>query len=187
MNMPASDVTTLLNAAVKGDGRAANEVIARLYDDLHRLAHSRMRRSGDLTLLDTTSLVHEAYLRLERAGELVFADRKHFLGYAAKVMHTIVVDIVRATLAERRGGHAPHVTLDTAIAETVAASDDEVLRVHDALEDLTRMDPRLGQVVEMRYFGGLSEAEIADCLGVTERTIQRDWQKARLLLHVALK
>jgi RNA polymerase sigma factor (TIGR02999 family) len=182
-----ADITTLLRAAGTGDTAAADQVVALLYDDLHRVASSRLRHCGDITLLDTTSLVHESYLRLQRAGQLDFADRKHFLAYAAKVMRSIVIDTVRARLAERRGGQVVHVPLEADGAEAVATDDEDMLRVHEALDELSHLDARLGRVVEMRYFGGLSESEIADCLGVTERTVQRDWQKARLLLHAALK
>lgn len=181
-----ADITTLLRAAGSGDREAADRVVALLYDDLRRIAHSRLRHASELTLLDTTALVHESYLRLQRAGQLDFADRKHFLAYAAKVMRTVVVDAVRARQADRRGGSAEHVTLDTRVGESVSAQDDDILRVHEALDDLCDLDERLGKVVEMRYFGGLSEAEIAQCLGVTERTVQRDWHKARLLLSSAL-
>ncbi len=182
-----SDITTLLRAAGAGDSQAADRVVALLYDELRRLAGSRLRRSGEMTLLDTTSLVHEAYLRLQRAGELDFADRKHFLAYAAKVMRSIVIDAVRSRQADRHGGQALHVTLNTAIGDAVATGEDEVLRIHEALQELSGVDERLGQVVEMRYFGGLSESEIADCLGLTERTVQRDWQKARMFLAEALR
>ncbi len=186
--MTATDITMLLKAAGHGDAQATEQVMAALYADLQRVARSRLRRSGDLTLLDTTSLVHESYLRMQRSGELDFSDRKHFLAYAARVMHTIVIDMVRARQADcRGGGEALHVTLNTEIADGVAQSDDEILRVHDALHDLAAVDERLARVVEMRYFGGLNEAEIAECLGVTERTVQRDWQKARLFLASALK
>lgn len=182
-----AEITTLLRAAGAGDARAADRVVAMLYDDLHRLASSRLRRSGDMTLLDTTALVHESYLRFQRAGELGFADRRHFLAYAARVMHTVVIDAVRARQADRRGGQALHVTLNTEVGDALASGEDEVLRVHEALEELMSVDARLGKVVEMRYFGGLSETEIAECLDITERTVQRDWQKARLFLAAALK
>lgn len=184
-----SDITVLLRAAGSGDRAAADQVVALLYRELHRLASSRLRRSGNVTLLDTTALVHESYLRMQRAGEIEFPDRKHFLGYAARVMHTVVIDLVRARQAERHGGAAEHITLNTAVGDAVAAPqrDDEILRVHDALAELATLDARLAQVVEMRYFGGLLEAEIAEALGVTERTVQRDWQKARLFLSMALK
>ncbi|HSI57220.1 MAG TPA: ECF-type sigma factor [Ideonella sp.] len=182
-----SEITLLLRAAGAGDRQAADRVVALLYADLRRLARSRLRRSGDVTLLDTTALVHESYLRIQRTDELDFPDRNHFLAYAARVMRTVVVDLVRASQAERRGGEAVHVTLNTLVGDAAFRHEDEILRVHEALEELSAVDPRLGQVVEMRYFAGLSEVEIAEALGVTERTVQRDWQKARLFLSTVLK
>lgn len=182
-----ADITTLLRAAGNGDRQAADRVIDLLYADLRQVARARLRAAGELTLLDTTALVHESYLRLQRAGSVEFADRKHFLAYAAKVMRNVIVDTVRERSADRRGGEAPHVTLNTEVGSAVPADDnEEVLRVHEALDELAALDERLAQVVEMRYFAGLSEAEIADCLGVTERTVQRDWRKARALLSTAL-
>jgi len=182
-----TEITTLLQAANAGDGQAADRVVSLLYGELHRLARSRLRRSGELTLLDTTALVHESYLRIQQAGKPDFADRQHFLAYAAKAMRATVIDIARARQADRRGGGALHVTLNTEIGDSAAVEDDEILRVHEALEELASVDERLASVVEMRYFGGLSEPEIAECLGVTERTVQRDWQKARLFLSMALR
>lgn len=185
---PPADITRLLHAAAGGDARAAGDAMSLLYDELHRLARSRMRKSGDLTLLDTTALVHECWLRVNHGSALHFEDRRYFLGFAAKVMRSIVIDTVRANQAERRGGDAAHLTLNTAIADsTPDAAGDEALRVHEALEELAQVEPRLAQVVEMRYFGGLSEAEIAEALQLTERTVQRDWKKARLFLAQALK
>lgn len=178
-----SEITSLLRAAHLGDRAAADRACALLYADLQRLAHARLRREGELTLLDTTALVHESYLRLRGAEAMPdFADRHHFLAYASRVMRSVVVDLVRARAAERRGGGAEHVTLGTTIVGGVAAGDAEVLQVHEALETLSAVEARLASVVEMRYFGGLSEAEIAAALGVTERTVQRDWRKARLFL-----
>ncbi|MCV2353123.1 sigma-70 family RNA polymerase sigma factor [Paucibacter sp. B2R-40] len=189
-----SDITVLLRAAGQGDAAAVEAVVALLYADLQKLAHSRMRQTGHLTLLDATGLVHESYLRLfarlqKAEGEQGqdFPDRKHFLAYASRVMHSIVIDMVRTRQAARHGGEFAHVTLNTAVAELPPQGDDEILRVHEALAELAEMDPRLAQVVEMRYFGGLTETEIAAALGVTERTVQRDWQKARLFLSMALK
>jgi len=181
-----SEITQLLLAAGQGDRAAADHAFALLYADLQRLARSRLRGGSELTLLDTTALVHESYLRLQ-AGGAAFPDRHHFLGYAAKVMRAVVIDVVRARQAERRGGDAVQVTMDTGLIGSLASHDEEVLRVHEALDELAAAEPRLAQVVELRYFGGLSEAEIAASLGVTERTVQRDWQKARLFLSVALR
>lgn len=183
-----SDITELLQAASAGDRAAADRAFALLYADLQRLARSRLRRASDLTLLDTTALVHESFLRLQGGAQgPAFPDRHHFLAYAAKVMRAVVVDVVRARQAERRGGGAEHLPLDTEVVGDLAAHDDEVLRVHEALDELATLEPRLAQVVELRYFGGLTEPEIAASLGVTERTVQRDWQKARLFLSVALR
>ena len=180
-----SDITQLLQAARQGDRAAADQVVAQLYGELQRLARRHMRRAGDMTLLDTTALVHEAWLRLAGSQGKDFPDRRHFLAYAAHAMRSVVIDMVRARQAERRGGGQAHLTLNTAIAE-LTTQDDDLLRVHEALEELAQLEPRLVQVVEMRYFGGLLEQEIAQALGVTERTVQRDWQKARVFLAASL-
>lgn len=131
--------------------------------------------------------MHEAYLRFQRMEAVGFASRHQFLAYAAKVMRGIVVDAIRARQADHRGGDAIRVTLNTAIGDGTPAADDEVIQVHEALEALVDTDPRLARVVEMRYFGGLAEAEIAVYLRLTERTVQRDWHKARLLLAGMLR
>ncbi|MCV2365012.1 sigma-70 family RNA polymerase sigma factor [Paucibacter sp. DJ1R-11] len=181
-----SDITQLLRAAQDGDRQATDQVMALLYADLQRLARRRLQQAGHLTLLDPTGLVHESYLRLQASGQLAFPDRKHFLAYAAKVMHSIVIDLVRSRQAERHGGGLEQLTLNTAVANLPPQGDEQILRVHEALEELAALEPRLAQVVEMRYFGGLLESEIAESLGVTERTVQRDWQKARLFLSMSL-
>lgn len=184
-----SEITQLLQAASAGDRAAADRAYALLYADLRRLAHSRLRREGGYTLLDTTALVHESYLRLHGTPDPAFAGRDQFLAYAARVMRSVVVDLVRAHNADRRGGGAAHVTLSTTLVDGPsgpANGRDEVLQVHEALDALEQQDARLASVVEMRYFGGLSEREIAEAMGVTERTVQRDWQKARLFLAMAI-
>ena len=153
-----------------------------LYNELRRLARSRLAAGGRHTLLDTASLVHEAYLRMQRDGGVALNDREHFLAYAATTMRSVVIDFVRRRNADRRGGGVEHVTLDTRAAEELGASDDEILAVHEALETLAKVDPRLVSVVEMRYFAGLSDLEIAAALGLSDRTVRRDWDRARLLL-----
>jgi RNA polymerase sigma factor (TIGR02999 family) len=180
------DITQLLQAARHGDRAAADQVVAQLYADLQRLARRQMRNAGEMTLLDTTALVHEAWLRLAGTADKDFPDRRHFLAYAAQAMRSVVIDLVRARQADRRGGGLAHLTLNTAVAELAPQGDDDILRVHEALDELAQLEPRLAQVVEMRYFAGLLEQEIAQALGVTERTVQRDWQKARLFLSMSL-
>jgi RNA polymerase sigma factor (TIGR02999 family) len=152
------------------------------------MARARLASGGRNTVLDTTALVHESYLRLARAHGLAFEDRLRFMTYAGRVMRSVIVDLVRERQAECRGGDAPHVALTTQIGERLAAGEGEreILRVHDALEVLAQRDPRLAQVVEMRYFAGMTEAEIAQALQVNERTVRRDWSQARLFLADAL-
>jgi RNA polymerase sigma factor (TIGR02999 family) len=182
-----TEITELLRCVNDGDADARDTLFALLYQDLRTLARSRLRRSETITLLDTTSLVHESYMRYLDARELSFADRGKFFAYAASVMRSIVVDEVRKRRAERRGGSAEHVVLDTGSIGGLATDDDQIERVHEALAELAALDPRLARVVEMRYFAGLTEVDIASALGITERTVRRDWDKARTLLFDALR
>lgn len=183
-----AQITILLSAIGQGERAALGELYALLYPELHRLAHAKVRRSGDLTLLDTTSLVHESYLRFEKSGAVSMADRGQFMAYAARVMRSVVVDTIRSRQAERRGGDVVHVELDDVHAAAVHDPHaDDVLRVHESLEELASIDARLVQVVEMRYFAGMTEIEIAGVLGVAVRTVARDWEKARLFLHASLR
>lgn len=154
------------------------------YDELRRLAHSRLRRSGAQSLLDTVGLVNDAWLRMSAQRALPVASRPQFFAYCARVMHSVVVDLIREQAAQRRGGAAEIITLNTGLADTLPDADP--LWVHEALDGLAQLEPRLAQVVEMRYFGGFTEVEIAEALGLTERTVRRDWDKARLLLQSML-
>jgi RNA polymerase sigma factor (TIGR02999 family) len=180
------EVTRLLEAARAGDSKAINAVFELTYRELRTLAHAKLQRAGKITTLDTTALVHECYLRLSGIGHLEVNDRAHFLCYAARAMRSIAVDYARKRLSQRRGGDQVRVTLQAESLEG-CSSEGEVVRLHDALEELATMDPRLVQVVELKYFAGLSLEEIADALGVAERTVQRDWEKARAILFGALQ
>jgi RNA polymerase sigma factor (TIGR02999 family) len=151
-----------------------------LYRELRRLAHARLS-GGRPTLLDTSALVHEVFLRMEHDSGPNLADRNQFLAYAATTMRSVVIDFMRRRNAERRGGGLEKVTLDARL-EALAESDGEVLAVHEALRTLEVVDPRLVRVVEMRYFAGLTDVEIGVALGLTDRTVRRDWDRARLLL-----
>lgn len=159
------------------------------YAELRRLARSRLRGGGRNTVLDTTALVHETYLRVSKSASTPFPDRPRFLVYAGRAMRSIIVDMVRQRQAERHGGGALHLTLTGDVMEQAAlpAGEEHILRVHEALEELAQVDPRMARVVEMRYFAGLSDGEIASALDVGERTVRRDWEHARLLLAKALK
>jgi RNA polymerase sigma factor (TIGR02999 family) len=182
-----AELTHLLEAVRAGDAGAMDEVFTLTYRELREMAHQRLHRSNRVTSLDTTALVHECYLRLVRLGQLQTRDRNHFLGYAARVMRSIVVDFVRQRLAKRRGGGELRVTLGTDITDSTAVSEEQIVRVDEALQELSVLDPRLVEVVEMRYFAGFTVEQIAAARGVTTRTIRRDWQKARLLLFSALQ
>ena len=172
--------------SVPASPESVAQLFPALYTELRRLARSRLASGGRHTLLDTSALVHEAFMRMNRSGAdgggVALRDREHFMAYAATTMRSVVIDFVRRRNADRRGGGVEHVTLDTRAAEQLGASDDEILAVHDALETLAKVDPRLVSVVEMRYFAGLSDAEIAAALGLSDRTVRRDWDRARLLL-----
>ena len=179
-------LTVLLARVNAGDRAARDALFAAVYPELKRLAHARLHGGGRNTVLDTTALVHESYLRLVQTGALGFDDRRAFFGYASRVMRSVIVDSARARLAERRGGQAEKLTLGSEPALNVAQHDEHILQVHAALEQLEQADARAAQMVEMRYFGGYTDREIADTLDLTERTVQRDWEKARLLLRAML-
>ena len=181
------DVTDLLRRVHDDDRAAIDDLFAFVYADLRRMAQARLARDATITLLDATSLVHEAYLRLQQVEHIDLGSRAEFMAYASRVLRSVIVDFARRRLAQRRGGDAVHLTLATEAADHIGADDTDILRVDEALRALADTDPRLRSVVEMRYFAGLSEQEIADALGVTERTVRRDWQRARLLLSVSLQ
>jgi RNA polymerase sigma factor (TIGR02999 family) len=180
-------LTELLGRIQAGDPDARDTLFASAYADLHRLARARLRDGGRNTVMDTTCLVHESYLRFVDAGELRAEDRRAFFAYASQVMRSVIVNSVRARIAEKRGGDWRPLTLSTSLAAHVADAEDTVLKVHEALDDLEKAEPRLAQVAQMRYFGGYSEQEIAETLDINERTVQRDWEKARLILAAALR
>jgi RNA polymerase sigma factor (TIGR02999 family) len=181
------ELTRLLEAARSGETGAVDQIVVLTYQELREIAHQRLRRVPKITLLDTGVLVNECYLRLVKVGELNAGDKAHFLGYAGRVMRSIMVDFARERLAQRRGGNIEHVAAPTDIPDPAAAAEEEVVRVDEALQELARLDGRLVQVVELKYFGGLNSEEIAAALGIAERSVRRDWQKARVLLHEELK
>ena len=177
-----SQLTELLGQLQAGDRQARDALFAAAYTELHRLARARLRDGGRNTLLDTTCLVHDAYLRFVSAGELRAEDRRAFFAYASQVMRSVIVNSVRDRIAQKRGGDWLPLTLSTQLSANVNDDQETILKVHEALEALERADPRLAQVAQMRYFGGYNEQEIAETLNIGERTVRRDWEKARLIL-----
>lgn len=181
-------LTDWLRQAADGRSTALGRVFDALYPDLKRIAHARLYHQGGLPGMSTTMLVHEAFLRLVAAQSLQLDDRRHFLGYAAKAMRHLIVDLAREHRALRRGGDLEHVTLDTLAAEALppAGPDEQVLAVHEALGRLAVLDAEAAEVVELRYFAGYTEAEIAELQGLSERTVRRRWDRARAWLEAEL-
>ncbi|MDH5822011.1 ECF-type sigma factor [Luteimonas sp. RD2P54] len=182
----SADITQLLDAARGGDRGALDHVLATLYQELHTMARRQLAGQYGQTL-DATALVHEAYLKLIGGNGARFEDRAHFFAYAASAMRSVVVDYARQRLARKRGGDQHRVT---DLPEDLAGGlrlDEEMLSLDTALTQLARADERLARVVELRYFAGLSELEIAGVLQRSERSVRRDWQKARLFLLAALR
>lgn len=178
-----NEITRLLTDARRGDAAAAERVFELVYSELHRQAHLQLHRHGSsgAATLQTTALVHEAYLKLFDVAHLEIEDRRHFFVLAARAMRQVLVDHFRRASAEKRGGSSKPLPLDD--CEVPAEQRGEALLALDsALVKLAAVDERLGKVVEWKFFGGLTEIEIAGLLGVTDRTVRNDWQKARAWL-----
>lgn len=176
------DVTELLAAWSRGDRAALDSLVRLIYGELHRLASRYMHREGPGHTLNTTALVNEAYLKLVHQENVNFQNRAHFFAVSAQAMRNILIDMARGRGRQRRGGDALHLSLD----ETLIFSDDragELLALDDALTDLGKLDPRKSQIVEMRYFGGLSVDETAEVLKISPATVDREWKRARAWLY----
>lgn len=182
-----AQITQLLQRMHAGDAGARDSLFAAAYEELRRLARARLRDGGRSTVLETRSLVHECYLRFIGSGQLRAEDRGAFFAYASQIMRSVILNSVRERRAERRGGGALRLTLSTQIEAELPGDEETLLKVHDALEVLEQADSRLALVAQMRYFGGYSDQEIAETLGVTDRTVRRDWERARLILLEALR
>ena len=178
---PARDVTELLLAWREGDSSALDALMPVVYGELRRLAHRNLRQGSSDCLLQTTALVHEAYLRLLGSSRVSWQNRAHFFALSAKLMRRVLVDAVRTRRAQKRGGHSPHVSIDgvDGVSDTRHPS---LVALDEALTALAVIDARKARVVELRYFGGLSEAEVGEVLGVSLATVERDWRIARLWL-----
>lgn len=180
------EITRWLDAARGGDRDALDRVLATLYQELHQMARRQLAGQYGHTL-DATALVHEAYLKLVGRHEARFDDRAHFFAYAASAMRSVVVDYARQRLAQKRGGDLHRVTELPEHIEGGLKLDEDTLALDTALTRLAALDGKLAQVVELRYFAGLSELEIGALLERSERSIRRDWQKARMYLLASLR
>jgi RNA polymerase sigma factor (TIGR02999 family) len=185
----AHDIQELIGEADAGAAGASAQLFAALYGELHRLAEQQLARGGRELSLGTTTLLHEAYLDITRREGVRFPDRARFMGYAARAMRGLVIDYARRSRAKKRGGGVFEITL-TGDLEPAAPERDEppldLERVSAALDELAAVEPALAQLVDLHFFCGFSLVEIATMRGVSERTVQRDWRKARLFLHRAL-
>lgn len=184
--VPREGVTQLLIAYRDGDREAFDRLVPMVYDDLRRIARRQLRRGGAGHTLDTTGLVHEAYLKLVDPAKVDWQDRGHFLAVSARAMRQVIIGYARKRSAEKRGGGERPVTLDEAQI-AIDEQADRLLALDRALERLGERDERLARVVECRFFAGLSEEETAQALGVSLRTAQRDWMRARAWLKEELR
>ena len=177
---------SLIASAEQGDRPATEALFAALYSELHRLARRELARSGAQVSLSATTLLHEAYLDISGREGSMFPDRARFMGYAARVMRGLIIDYARNRQAAKRGGRFEITSLGTDIGESNAESA-ELERIGEALDELAGVDPDLAQIVDLKFFCGFSFVEIAAMRGVSERTVQRGWEKARLYLHGAIR
>lgn len=181
-----TDLSVLFKAVEQGDGAADERLFARLYSELHRVARRELARSGFPISLGATTLLHEAYLDMAAREGPSFPDRARFLGYAARVMRGLIIEHARTRRAIKRGGAFEITSLPTDIGANVA-DDRELTRIGEALDELSKVDRSLVEIVDLKFFCGFSFAEVAALQGVTERTAQRRWERARIYLHRALR
>jgi RNA polymerase sigma factor (TIGR02999 family) len=178
-------ISSLIVSAEEGDPSASGALFAALYKELHRVAERQLARSASDMTLGTTTLLHEAYLDMARR-ENVFPDRGRFMAYAARVMRTLIIDYVRSRKARKRGGDFEITSIGAEVGDGSPEAKD-LERLGEAVDRLGQVDPLLAQVVDLKFFCGFTFAEIAAMRGLSERTVQRHWEKARLFLHDALQ
>lgn len=176
----------LIRSADTGNAAAATALFAALYDELHAIAARELRRSGSDLTLGTTTLLHEAYLKLSASGGARFDNRAHFLTYAARAMRALTIDYYRRRSATKRGGEFHFTSVPDDGLAAAAPEPEKIEEIGDALETLGQVHPDLANLVDLHFFCGFALVEIAQLRGVSERTVQRDWRKARLLLHRAI-
>ena len=183
--MDQRTIISLFESAERGDAAASETLFAALYTELHRMARRELGRRGGQITLSATTLLHEAYIKMSDRDQVAFPDRPQFMAYAARVMRSLIIDHVRRRHARKRGGQFEITALETTVADQLA-DERELQRISDALDELATIDSALAEIVDMKFFCGFSFGEIAAMRGVSERTIQRQWEKARLYLYTAI-
>lgn len=181
--MSETELATLLRTADGASAQQREQLFAALYQELHHMAQRELRRNAAVTLSPTT-LLHEAYLNISQRDSAPFTDRARFMAYAARAMRGLLIDYLRSRQAQKRGGEFTITSLTTEGPELPADSD--MKRLGDALDELAVVEPRLAECVDLKFFCGFSFLDIASMRSVTERTVRRDWEKARILLHQLL-
>jgi len=179
-----TSIPSLFDVAERGDHSASESLFAALYSELHRLAQRELGNRGVPVSLSPTTLLHEAYLDMSARSGPTFPDRPRFMSYAARVMRGLIIDHVRSRRAHKRGGQFELTSIEELNAEP-AVKEAELKRLSDSLDELAEVEPVLAEVVDLKFFCGFTFAEIAQMKGVTERTVQRYWDKARIYLHVS--
>jgi RNA polymerase sigma factor (TIGR02999 family) len=181
-----STISSLIGAAERGDRSASETLFSALYSELHRMAKRELARHGVPVSLGATTLLHQAYLDIAARDGPSFPDRARFMGYASHVMRGLIIDHARSRHAQKRGGRFEITSIGTDAGEN-AADDRELTQISEALDELAKMDRSLAEVVDLKFFCGFSFAEIAAMRGVSERTVQRKWDKARIYLHHSIR
>jgi RNA polymerase sigma factor (TIGR02999 family) len=182
----APTLSSLVESLEREHDGGSDSLFSSLYTDLHRMARRELAKRGAGMTLGATTLLHEAYLDMSGGQRDAFPDRNRFMAYASRVMRGLIIDYARSRRAQKRGGLFEISSMDTDVAEAIADGE-ELTRIGEALDELATVDPRLAQVVDLKFFCGFSFAEIAAMQSVSERTVQRDWEKARIYLHQALQ
>ena len=182
----APTLSSLVESLEREQDGGSDSLFTSLYADLHRMARRELAKRGTGMTLGATTLLHEAYLDMSGTRREAFPDRNRFMAYASRVMRGLIIDYARSRQAQKRGGLFEISSMNTDVAEVVADGE-ELTRIGEALDELATVDPRLAQVVDLKFFCGFSFAEIAAMQSVSERTVQRDWEKARIYLHQALQ
>ena len=181
-----SSISSLIGSAEHGDSSAMEALFAALYAELHRVAKRELARQGAPMTMGATTLLHEAYLDIAGREGPLFPDRARFMGYAARVMRGLIIDHARNRRAQKRGGRFEITSLATDVGQNLA-NERELTQISEALDELAKVEPALAEIVDLKFFCGFSFAEIAGMRNVSERTVQRDWEKARIYLHRSIR